>query len=85
MTNYEQISQPNQVEFVRQIKPLPDGRVRVTIQCRQESRLVGNITQVRGGWRFRAAGGKAGEVYKMAAECKERLTFLTAQPANNHA
>ena len=85
MTSYEQIIQPGQVEFIRQIKPLPDGRVRVTIQCRQESRLIGNVTQVRGGWQFRSIGGKAGEVYKMAAECKKAIASQSAGMAESSA
>jgi len=73
-----------QIEFHRLVKPLPDGRVRVSIVVREVAsrRLLGRIVQVRGGWRFEAVGGvgggdrlagQSGKVWPTTEECKRTL------------
>lgn len=58
------------IDFRRIVKPLPNGRVRIVIEVRQQGRLAGRIQQVLGGWQFRGVGGERGAVWKTAAECK---------------
>jgi hypothetical protein len=72
-----------QIEFRRLVKPLPDGRVRVSIDVRESvsRRLLGRIVQVRGGWRFEAVGGRGvgrlarqdERVWVTTEECKQAL------------
>ena len=72
------------VEFRRLTEPLPNGRVRIRIECRLGGILLGKILQVRGGFQYRPIGSglgkrghdggwKVGEVYPTAAECKQSI------------
>jgi hypothetical protein len=64
--------------FRRITEPRPDGRVRVHLEVwtagwQGRERQLGRISQVRGGWQFRAVSGKMGAVYATAAECKQAV------------
>jgi hypothetical protein len=73
--------------FRRLTDPLPSGRVRVSIEVwtagwQGRERQLGRISQVRGGWQFRAVSGKMGEVYAAAAECKQAIEKSVRQSSS---
>ena len=71
-----------EVVFRRIVKPLFNGKVRVTIECRLGGTLFGRIDQVRGGWMLRPTGAtkrgwSVGRIYPTAAECKRAVADRT--------
>jgi hypothetical protein len=78
-----QLSEGGRLDFRRVVRPLPTGRVKVVTEVRLEGKLVGRISQVRGGWQYRpigskmggksAVGAEAGEVFPTVDECKRSL------------
>lgn len=67
------------IDFRRLVRPLPDGRVRVTTEVRLEGKLVGRIQQVREGWQYRPVGWGGhrkwgGEVFATVEECKRSVS-----------